>query len=239
MALTFASRVIRRVSREWNNIRIERLQRRHSLPEIPLNDVIPGVSAIKPPIMDDICMPPYYGFDDHDDYAPLMHIATRLDPKVVVELGTAYGNTIANLCRHCPRARFYTVNAPVSQQTGEVVTFELQESEIGRVYRQSGDEGRVTQIFANTLQLDLGQYLAGSFADLGIVDACHDEAFVVNDFVKMHPFIRKGGIVLLHDTHASMQEHLKGSYVACMRLRKMGFDIKHITDSWWGVWVKP
>jgi len=43
---------------------------------------------------------------------------------------------------------------------------------------------------------------------------------------------------MLHDTHPSMQNHLVGSYYGCMKLRKMGFDIKHLKDTWWGVYRK-
>jgi predicted O-methyltransferase YrrM len=238
MTLTLPHRIVRRVRREFDQRRIEHLSRRYPLPTTTLDQLLPGQSSIHPPIMEDICMPPYYGFDDHDDYSALMHIATRLNPKVVVELGTAHGNTIANLCQHCPEARFYTVNAPVEEQTGDVVTFELQKGDIGRVYRNSGYEARVQQIFANTLHLDLSMFIPGPTVDLAIVDACHDEAFVLNDFLKVEPFVRPGGVVVLHDTHPSMNDHLKGSYVASMRLRKNGYDVRHLSGTWWGTWVK-
>jgi hypothetical protein len=87
------------------------------------------------------------------------------------------------------------------------------------------------------MQLDLAPYLAHSSVDLAIVDACHDCEYVINDFLKVVPYIRPGGMVLLHDTHPSLSLHLWGSYRACMVLRQRGFDICHIKDTWWGVWV--
>jgi hypothetical protein len=36
-----------------------------------------------------------------------------------------------------------------------------------------------------------------------------------------------------------MRAHLGGSYIACMKLRRQGFDIRHLTGTWWAVWIKP
>jgi predicted O-methyltransferase YrrM len=209
---------------------------RHALPSVGLSYLTTDNPQIVPPIMDEICMPPYYGPTDHDDFTPLMKIASALQPKVIVELGTAHGNTVANLCNQLEDCRVYTVNAPVELQTGETITFELTRDEIGRVYRNAGFADRVVQIFQNTLHLDLGQYFSEPVVDLAIVDACHDTDYVINDFLKVKPFVRQGGIVLFHDTHPSMAGHLDGSYIGCMLLRAQGFDIRHLSGSWWGVW---
>jgi hypothetical protein len=131
-----------------------------------------------------------------------------------------------------------TVNARPEQQSGQITSFALNADDIGRVYRRHGFASRVTQIFANTLDVDLSRYVGIGSADLAIIDACHDVRFVENDFLEVAPFIRCGGMVLLHDTHASMSEHLWGSYVACVRLRRHGYDIRHVKNTWWGVWRK-
>jgi hypothetical protein len=95
----------------------------------------------------------------------------------------------------------------------------------------------VVQIYCNTLELNLSQYLAGPIVDLAIVDACHDRPCVMHDFATVVPYMKPNGIVLLHDTHPSMAGHLWGSYTACMMLRRRGYDIRHIADTWWGIWV--
>ena len=220
---------------------MEYLRARYSLPSITLRDLGGKDDSALKPVMDDICMPPYasHGPKDHDDYEPLMRIARDLPARTVFEIGTAHGNSVANLCRHCPDAKVYTVNAPIEEQTGRIVTFELTRDEIGRVYRAQGFESRVTQIFANSLHLDLNKYFSGPVIDLGIIDGCHDADFVINDFMKVSPFIRPGGVVLLHDTHSSMVGHLFGSYLGCMELRRRGFDIVHLKGTWWGSWRKP
>jgi len=133
----------------------------------------------------------------------------------------------------------YTVNALGEEQTGAYVTYVLDRADIGRVYRRYGFADRVVQIYSNTLTVELGRYLARDSVDLAIIDACHDTEYVINDFHKTAPLVRAGGVILLHDTHPSMRAHLGSSYIACMKLRRRGFDIRHLTGTWWAVWIKP
>lgn len=209
------------------------------LPTISLDEIVHREIPVAPPIPDDICLPPYKGPLEVNDYLPFMTIVKSIEPRIVIELGTAHGNLTANICRECPSVRVYTINAPVEAQTGNLVTYELTPDQIGRVYRRYGFQDRVVQIFENTLHLDLSRYLNGELADVVVVDACHDTDYVINDFSKVQPFVRRGGVVFLHDTHPSMEKHLHGSYVACMRLRMRGFGIKHLASTWWGIWFKP
>lgn len=209
----------------------------YSLPSVPLGLIVPAVTPLFPPIVDDICLPPYFGADDHDDYTPLMTLVRALRPEVVLELGTAFGNTVANICYQLPDAKVYTVNAPAEEQTGSTTTYQLNRAEIGMVYRKHGFEGRVTQIFANTLNLDLATYFQAPVVDLAVIDACHDREYVLNDFAKVICFMKTSGFILLHDTSPSMKDHLIGSYSACMVLRRRGFDIRHLENTWWAIWT--
>ena len=225
---------LHRLHRSWR-----RLARpfRH-LPTVDLEALVPRWVEVEPPIMKDICLPPYHMFDDHDDYTPLMKIVKSLQPSVVLELGTAHGNATANICRQSPKTKIYTVNAPVEEQTGNLTTYDLTVEEIGRVYREYGFAERVVQIFANTLHLDLSQYFDEPVVELAIIDACHDTDYVINDFLKVKPFIKPGGIVLFHDTFPSLTpSHLDGSYRACLKLRREGYDIRQLNNTWWAVWV--
>jgi len=189
------------------------------------------------PITDDCYMPPYRG-SSHNDLEFLLTLGHQLDPAIVLELGTAYGNTVANLCLACTTARILTVNALPEQISGEHVTEVLAQEDIGRVYRDAGFAERVTQIFANTLDLALDEYSEPNSIDMAIIDACHDTDFVIHDFELVAPFVRPDGFVLLHDTHPSMERHLGSSYRACMALRREGYDIRHVRGTWWAVWKK-
>jgi hypothetical protein len=210
---------------------------RFALPSVSISSLAGNQGAAAQAILDDICLPPFVETKRCHDFEALMRLVAARCPKLVLELGTAYGNTVANICQSCPETRVVTVNALAEQMSGEVTTYALSKNEIGRVYRRYGFSDRVVQVWANTMQLDLAPYLAHASVDLAIVDACHDCEFVINDFLKVAPYIRPGGMVLLHDTHPSLSLHLWGSYRACMMLRRRGFDIRHIKDTWWGVWV--
>jgi predicted O-methyltransferase YrrM len=189
------------------------------------------------PILEDICMPPFAPKYRHDDLGPLLRIAKQLQPKVICEIGTAYGNLTANLLRNCPEATVVTVNAPQEALSGNLVTYRLNRKEIGRVYQKYGYRRRVTQLLVNSLHLDLGAHLTPGEIDLAVIDGCHDIEFVINDFNKVRRFVAPGGAILLHDTNPSQRGHLAESYRACLLLRKQGFDIKWIKGTWWGYWT--
>lgn len=223
-----------RVSKAWRKL-VSPFRR---LPVVELKSIVPQDVEIEPPIMKDICLPPFHKFDDHDDYTPLMKIVKSLQPLVVLELGTAHGNATANICRQSPQTKVYTVNAPVEEQTGNLTTYDLTVEEIGRVYREEGFSERVVQIFANTLHLDLSQHFKEPVIDLAIIDACHDTDYVINDFHKVKSFVKPGGTVLFHDTFQSpAPSHLDGSYKACLKLRREGYDIRQLKNTWWAVWT--
>ncbi len=210
---------------------------RWELPAVGLHDVLAcGEVELAPIILEDAGVPPYVGSPHHDDLRPVLTIARSLAPRKAIEMGTSYGNLAANICRQCPSATVYTVNALPDQQTGGITTHSLTGDQIGRVYLAYGYSSRVVQILSNTLDLDLSQVLTEGTVDLAIIDACHDPEYVVNDFHKVRPFMSSKGIVLFHDTHPSMKGHLRGSYMACMLLRRAGYDIRHIENTWWGVW---
>jgi predicted O-methyltransferase YrrM len=222
--------------KKMQRARVRLMKLRFALPSVSLASLAGDKHAATQPIMDDICLPPFVAARC-DDFEALMRVVAVRCPRLVLELGTAHGNTVANICHACPEARVVTVNALAEQMSGEVTTFALSKDEIGRVYRRYGFSDRVVQVWTNTLQLDLSPYLTESSVDLAIVDACHDCEYVINDFLKVVPYMRPGGMVLLHDTHPALSRHLWASYKACMILRRRGFDIRHIQDTWWGVWV--
>jgi predicted O-methyltransferase YrrM len=229
----------RQLGEQWRIFPAQMTRLMYGLPTIQLEELAdPGI-VVEPAILADLCLPNHARGPGHNDLMPLLQILRTRQPKVVMEFGTAHGNTTANVCRQCPQAQVFTVNALPEQISGEIITFAPTREEIGRVYRQHGFAERVVQIYANTLTVNLAEYVERQSVDLAIIDACHDTPFVIQDFLKVAPYIRPGGLVLLHDTHPSMEEHLLGSYRACMALRRQGYGIKHLRATWWGVWQAP
>ena len=124
------------------------------------------------------------------------------------------------------------------QISGRVTTYSLTSDEIGSVYKTHGFSQRVTQVYEDTKKMNLKKIIPEKSIDFAIVDACHDSDYVLNDFQKLMPFMAKGSIVMLHDTHPSMEKHYIDSYIACMYLRKLGFNIKYIKTSSWAIWFE-
>jgi len=207
----------------------------YKLPEIDLNYLTNGleIDIENEIILDDVSLP-----RSHDDLLPLLNIVKKFNPKNVLELGTAYGNIVANICNISSEIFVYTVNALPEQISGTITSCILKKDEIGRVYKKHGFSNRVVQLYQNTIDLELSEYFDGPKVDLAIIDACHDTDYVINDFLKVEPYLRNDGLILLHDTHPSMIGHLAYSYIACMKLKRKGYDIKHLDNTWWGVYRK-
>ncbi|MGI6259089.1 MAG: class I SAM-dependent methyltransferase [Anaerolineaceae bacterium] len=208
----------------------------YQLPEEDINNIIENYTEHVPSIMEEICIPPYHGDKGLLDYPILISIVKSMQPKIILELGTAHGNTVANICAES-NAKIYTVNALPQQIEGEVVTFNLSRETIGSVYIKNGYKDRVTQIYANTKDMDLLNYMEPKSVDLAFIDACHDFDFVINDFHKILPILSEDGVILFHDVHPSCNLHYAGSYFAGMYLRTKGFNVRYISGSSLGIWA--
>lgn len=206
------------------------------LPEISIGQLIDSYAKHEPKINEDICLPPYVGDRNFNDFSILISLIRAFQPKRILELGTAHGNTTANMCVES-EANVFTINALPEQMEGNIITFTLSREQIGIVYRNYGFQNRVVQIYENTKNLKISDYLQQRSIDFAFIDACHDADFVVNDFLRVKPTLSDNAIVLFHDTHPSGERHLLDSYLGCMFLRKLGYNIKHIEDSSFGYWT--
>ncbi len=224
--------IYRQIRSAYRKNKANLLLKNNRLPELELEKIVSRPILLDPPIVEKLCLPPFFGPTTHDDIRPLLALIQHFKPKAVLELGTAHGATVANICSVCD-AKIFTVNALPEQIAGSVTTFTLQLDEIGYVFRKYGFQDRVTQIMENTRILRATDYIPPASVDFVIIDACHDVDFVISDFFMVQPVVHKGTIILFHDVHPSFKEHLLDSYVACMYLRKIGFDIKHIENTWW------
>jgi len=207
----------------------------YQLPDVKITELIDNFHEHKPAFLDNICIPPYLGDSSFQDYSILISLIRDLKPKYILELGTAHGNTVANICAESD-ATLFTVNALPQQIDGNIITFTLPREEIGKVYRTNGFQDRVFQIYENTRNLNILNYVNPKSIDFAIIDACHDMEFVINDFLKVYPALSDQAVVLFHDTLPAYEHHYLDSYLGCMYLRRQGFNIKHINDSSWGYW---
>jgi len=209
----------------------------YEMPTIQQSDIINPENIIKTEemILEDCYLSPYRGKDEHDDFTFIHSLVNQNRPKIIVELGTALGNTTANICKQLPESKVYTVCALPDQISGDHITDAFTKEQIGRVYREYGYEEQVTQIYTDTIDMDLSENnIKKESVDFAIIDACHDENYVYNDFYKVLPYVKKGGILLFHDTHTKIERHFWTSYLACLRIIKDGYKIKHVKGTWYG-----
>ena len=206
------------------------------LPQIDVDDLYPINVQELPSITERLCIPPYKGDQTLKDFSFLISLVKHKNPNIVLELGTAHGTTVANICAVCG-AKIYTVNALAEETEGYNITFSLTKDEIGYVYRKNGYADRVVQIYENTRNLKILDWVDPKSVEFVIIDACHDAEFVVNDFLKILPSLSDDAIVLFHDTNPSLEKHCIDSYIGCMYLRKLGFKVNHLKESSWGVWL--
>ncbi len=205
------------------------------LPVVSINEIVENYQEHEPAILDEICLPPYRGNHKFNDYSILISLIHSKQPANILELGTAHGNTVANMCAECD-AQVYTVNALPEQIEGSIITYTLCKDQIGIVYRKLGYENRVVQIYENTKSLNILDYVLPKSIDFVFIDACHDAEFVVNDFIKILPALSDRAIVLFHDTHPLADRRYLDSYLGCMFLRKIGYDVKQIASGSLAFW---
>ncbi len=208
------------------------------LPQVDLDELCLTNTQEYPLITEQICMPPYAGDASLKDFSFLILLVKKRNPAIVLELGTGYGTTVANICTVCD-AKVYTVNAlaeNLAEHTeGSRITYMLTKDEIGYVYRKNGYADRVVQIFESTRNINILDWIEPKSVEFAIIDACHDAEFVVNDFLKILPSLSDDAIVLFHDTNPSLKGHFVDSYIGCMYLRKLGYNVKYLKESSWGI----
>jgi len=172
------------------------------------------------------------------DMESLLGVCANVNPKTIVEIGTASGETTALIAKHAPEAVVHTVNIPPEDiaEGGTFVTSGFSREIIGSAYRAQGCTN-VRQIFANTAtwEPDLGPI------DIAFIDGCHDADFVFNDSRKVLAHMKPGSFILWHDFNPALVEQYDWIRAVCLgvdRLYEAGLvkgRILHLRDSWVGI----
>jgi len=124
-----------------------------------------------------------------------------LRPNRHLEFGTWEGFGTALCARNCD-ARIWTVNLPEGEQDAEGRPLYGAGSDagdrIGRLYREEGFAGRVTQMLIDSRDFDAGAF-GPDFFDTVLIDGGHEAEVVASDTRNALRTLRKGGVVLWHD----------------------------------------
>jgi predicted O-methyltransferase YrrM len=165
-------------------------------------------------------------------------------PKTVLEVGTSSGAGTALISENAKDSRVHTINIPPEEiesgKGGILTTIALEKDKVGAIYRKKGCSN-VTQIFANTASWtpNIGPI------DVAFIDGCHDTKFVINDTLKILPFMQPGGFILWHDANPELAEVYHWIGDVCRGLDWL-IENGHISgrlywvrDSWICIWQVP
>ena len=132
-----------------------------------------------------------------EELACLLAIATAVQAKKTLEIGTWDGNTTVNLAE-ATGGSVTTVDLPVDQQTGSSgVPNMTDRAQLGRQFRGHPCEARIRQVYGDSTRIDWGTL--GSPFDLIFIDGAHHYEFVARDTENARAHLAPGGAIVWHD----------------------------------------
>jgi predicted O-methyltransferase YrrM len=132
-------------------------------------------------------------------------IAAMLQPKRIVEFGTFLGWSTLTMALNAPLSQVFTVDLPDDASPSDLSSLNAQDKafaasvrgKVGDAFKNHPCAGRVTQILANSLTLDITKHV--EIADLIFVDGGHSYECVSADTRSALSVIRPGGLVVWDD----------------------------------------
>lgn len=161
-------------------------------------------------------------------------------PGPCLDLGTSHGRSAFKLATNIDRSIVTTVNMLPEQAiaAGVHITHVLRYDDIGSYPRERGVTN-IRQLYANTL--DWNWYGVPYGLHLAFVDACHDEAAVLQDSQKAWQRLGVGGFLIWHDFSPALQKvhpwidsSMAGVRRFLQEVEPAG-QVHHLLGSWCGV----
>lgn len=201
----------------------------------PRQPVIPDLEL--PDACENGPMPP----PDAEAFAAFLR---RFNPKRILEFGTNWGFSTV-LCLLNTDAKIWTLDIsaelmglPIAESgEGHMV---LPQAKVGWAYRNvPGHDGRVTQIFRDSLLLDWSETdnYPETF-DLILVDACHLYDYVKSDTEKALARLAPGGVLVWHD-FAHDTVFFPGVYRFVSEFARQHPNVIHMRGTQLALWQKP
>lgn len=120
-------------------------------------------------------------------------VSSAVQPRLIVEFGTADGRTTLNLARNSPAdCRIVTINLPLEEDSGHA-----QETAVGSRFLNTTESTRIVQIWGDTRTVDLSPYEHA--CQLVFIDADHSEEGVRADSLRAFELMDSDGVILWHD----------------------------------------
>jgi predicted O-methyltransferase YrrM len=148
------------------------------------------------------------GIGDTHYYYCLAAIAMAVAPRRVLEFGTFLGISTLTLALNSPSdSRIYTVDLPDEVSPEAISTLneadrnhvQTSRFRVGQAFRGHPVAHKISQISANSLTLNLNEYLPNEKVDLVFIDGGHTFEIILRDTENALSVLSPGGVVLWDD----------------------------------------
>lgn len=176
------------------------------------------------------------GITDDTDTAILVELATRIEPSIILEIGTHQGRTAHTLAVVFPDASIYTVgvvkelNFKDTETNDQFQDDTLDLQETGKLCR---NDKNVTQIIGSSQEKEIWAKLPQQI-DLIFIDGCHKYNCVVFDTVQA--LFKRPRMIIWHDCIETMEFHKNNTVKALQNLERLIGIIFDVEDSRIAFW---
>ena len=127
------------------------------------------------------------GATPFEDMTAILTLAIAQQPKGVLEVGTFWGSTTANLARNLPQAKLHTIDLPPDAEDVNVLIAGqpvndlhlIQSRQVGKAFRGTELEARITQHFGDTATYDYG--VIPDAVSFFMIDGSHTYEYAKSD----------------------------------------------------------
>lgn len=135
---------------------------------------------VKKPIVEH---PDLYGRDDSNPYYDfLYHLAKKIKPRIVIELGTWKGDSTCRLAYGAPEAKVLTIDIGA----------------LPEAYEKTKKFKNIEMVKGDTLDESIIEYIPGNI-DILFIDTIHDYEQAMAEYIAYSPKVRKGGVIMCDD----------------------------------------
>jgi len=178
----------------------------YAIDEPDLNKIFPGIKDIKT----DPYNEGHFEYVKGDMDVPNLKLITRivkyLKPKIILEIGTFRGRTTYHLANYSD-AQVFTIDIAdlgTKVYSGTDLKYHQDKKDVGRTYKKTTFENRITQIISDSLSQEclekLDALLLGRKIDFALIDAGHDYDSVRHNFEELVlPRLADDGVVVFDD----------------------------------------
>lgn len=171
------------------------------IPEAPLRSVVP-VPAVVTLDLRYVDVP---GATPYRDMIAIVAIAMSQDPEAVLEFGTFYGSTTANLALNLPAARIHTIDLPEDTAAASALVQDkpvddehlIQGRQLGKSFRGTALEQRITQHQGDSAMYDYS--VIRDNVTVFLIDGAHTYEYACSDTMRSFALAEEASWFLWHD----------------------------------------